>query len=90
MKFWNNFKEKCALEYLDNLGIKENSSKEKLKYKILVAGTRLDDLIEESHNEMPFEEEHMFSNKQKAIQFGKNESGKGHNVELWNLMKRWH
>jgi len=90
MKFWNEFKERCAKEYISSIVTVDKSKKERCGWMVLVFGQRVDDLIPgDKQNLMPFEETYYFRNKEEAEESGKLAWNKGHNVEIWKLAKRW-
>jgi len=90
MNFWEKFKRKCAREYTSSILIEDSSKKEKCKWMILVYGNRIDDLIPgDKQNIIPFEETHYTKTKAEAEEYGKVEFDKGHNVEIWKLIRRW-
>jgi hypothetical protein len=88
MKFWNEYKKKCAEDYINSIKTKDKSKEEKSKYMIEITGEHLDDLIDPPEI-IPFSRTEYVSSKDEAIDLGKLEYEKGNKVEIWKLISRW-
>jgi len=88
MKWWQNFKKKCALEYIETLKPTDTSDKERFKFKVEVNGERLDDLIDPPEK-IRFSSTEFLEKSKEAEDYGKIQWNEGHEVEIWELIKRW-
>ena len=88
MKFWNNFKRKCALSYIASIDIKNKANSERCRYKLEISGVELNDL-DNPPRRIPFERSQYIEKKDEAEDLGKLEYTNGNQVELWYLIRRW-
>ena len=90
MKFWEEYKKKCARKYISDIIVADKSNKERNKWMVLIYGQKVDDLLPgEPQNIIPFEETYYLKTKIDAEESGKIAWDKGHKVEIWKLIKRW-
>ena len=89
MKFWENFKKKCAKEYISSIATRDKSKSESNRWMILVWGNRIDDLTPGETQLIPFEETLYVKTKGEAEDTGKIAWNNGHKAEIWKLIKRF-
>jgi len=89
MRLWDNFKYRCAMEYIDSIIATDKSDRERLKWKVEISGTTIDDLTPgDISTEIPFEKSKHLRTKIDAERLGKIEFKKGNKIEIWKLVRR--
>jgi hypothetical protein len=89
MKFWDRFKEKCALEYLEAIVVLDKADRERCRYKLDIEGERVDTLLGPKSTPIPFCDTKYLIGLSDAEKLGKKEVKKGNKVEIWKLIHRW-
>jgi len=90
MKWWNEYIHKKVIEYAENLieYTKNKVDRERLRWKVQVEGSRIDDL-DDPPREIPFSTEKYFRNDKDANTYAVIQVDLGYTVEVWHLKKRY-
>jgi len=74
--------------YIERMDITDKSKSERNKWKLIVEGTRVDDL-ESPPREIPYIDEHYLRTRKSAEILAASKKDSADIIELWKLMRRW-
>lgn len=90
MRFWNNFKYRCARDYIDRLNYRSRMQDEQIRFMIHIEGERQESFTPKGQTPrmIPFTDEVYRKTWEDALRKAKMEAKEGHSVEVWELKEK--
>lgn len=83
--FWNSFKKKCALSYINSIKTYDKKDSDIGSFMIEVSGTRHEEF---TNRDFPFVESHYLKDEEDVMRIAKMAKDNGYKTEIWKFVLR--